>query len=114
MYTCIYLEHVNQQDMKYVGHNYIRNAYHIDTKNDERKSHRSSVSLYLCAGLYAMESLHKKDNNADSFCRSRPRNVIDTHYNKFEYDIDGLTQERRNYIAYAMELRLSCTDPSIW
>ena len=28
--------------------------------------------------------------------------------------IDGLLQERRNSIALAMELRLSCTNPSIW
>ena len=27
--------------------------------------------------------------------------------------IDGLVQERRNSIANALELRLSCTDPSI-
>ena len=29
-------------------------------------------------------------------------------------DIDGLMQERRNSIANALELRLSCIDPSIW
>ena len=28
--------------------------------------------------------------------------------------IDGLMQERRNSSALAMELRLSCTNPSIW
>ena len=28
--------------------------------------------------------------------------------------IDGLVQERRNSSALAMELRLSCTNPSIW
>ena len=28
--------------------------------------------------------------------------------------IDGLVQERRNSSASAMELRLSCTNPSIW
>ena len=28
--------------------------------------------------------------------------------------IDGLVQERRNSIANALELRLSCTNPSIW
>ena len=28
------------------------------------------------------------------------------------YDIDGLVQERRNSIANALELRLSCTNPS--
>ena len=29
-------------------------------------------------------------------------------------NIDGLVQERRNSSAWAMELRLSCTDPSIY
>ena len=29
-------------------------------------------------------------------------------------NIDGLVQERRNSIANALELRLSCTNPSIW
>ena len=29
-------------------------------------------------------------------------------------NIDGLVQERRNSSALAMELRLSCTKPSIW
>ena len=28
--------------------------------------------------------------------------------------IDGLVQDRRNSIANALELRLSCTNPSIW
>ena len=28
--------------------------------------------------------------------------------------LDGLVQERRNCIANAMELRLSCTNPSVW
>ena len=30
------------------------------------------------------------------------------------FNIDGLVQERRNSIANALELRLSCTYPSIW
>ena len=29
------------------------------------------------------------------------------------FDIDGLVQDRRNSIANALELRLSCTNPSI-
>ena len=29
------------------------------------------------------------------------------------YHIDGLMQERCNYIANALELRVSCTNPSI-
>ena len=32
----------------------------------------------------------------------------------FGLHIDGLMQERRNFIANALELRLSCTYPSIW
>ena len=35
------------------------------------------------------------------------RSMTDMH-------IDGLVQERRNSIANALELRLSCTNPSIW
>ena len=31
-----------------------------------------------------------------------------------QYGIDGLVQERRNSIANALELRHSCTNPSIW
>ena len=34
-----------------------------------------------------------------------------THW---ELHIDGLMEERRNSIANALELRLSCTNPSIW
>ena len=30
------------------------------------------------------------------------------------YQFDGLVQERRNSIANALELRLSCTNPSNW
>ena len=30
------------------------------------------------------------------------------------HHIDGLGQEKRNSIALAMELRFSCTNPSIW
>ena len=31
----------------------------------------------------------------------------------YDYHIDGLMPERRNYIANALELRLSCTNPLI-
>ena len=33
---------------------------------------------------------------------------------KWHYDMNGLVQERRNSSALAMELRLSCTNPSIY
>ena len=35
-------------------------------------------------------------------------------YYPYNFDIDGLVQERCNSIANALELRLSCTNPSIW
>ena len=38
----------------------------------------------------------------------------DSSWNNTRYDIDGLVQERRNSSALAMELRLSCTNPSVW
>ena len=38
---------------------------------------------------------------------------ITMHYN-YTHEIDGLVQERRNSSALAMELRLSCTNPSKW
>ena len=39
-----------------------------------------------------------------------------THFtlNPLSFQIDGLVQERRNSSALAMELRLSCTNPSRW
>ena len=39
-------------------------------------------------------------------------NVYD-NYDVIVLHIDGLVQERRNSSALAMELRLSCTSPSI-
>ena len=43
-------------------------------------------------------------------------NVTGHHdfWSPFAYQIDGLVQERRNSIANALELRLSCTNPSRW
>ena len=38
--------------------------------------------------------------------------AICSHRN--DYNFDGLVQERHNSSALAMELRLSCTNPSIW
>ena len=35
-------------------------------------------------------------------------------YTVADFHIDGLVQERRNSIANALELRLSCTNPSMW
>ena len=110
-----------QQDIQNVGHNYDNNAYYIDTSNGERKScvckdswvGQSPVSHYriqatarktykLCITLPLRWVLSsgvpaQKVDNAESWCRSRPH--IDTNYNRFEYDIDGLMQERRDSFA---------------
>ena len=43
--------------------------------------------------------------------RARTRFVAQNGQNK--HDIDGLVPERRNSIANALELRLSCINPSI-
>ena len=43
------------------------------------------------------------------------RSLLHYHGNEFTYQyFNGLVQERRNSIANALELRLSCNDPSIW
>ena len=39
---------------------------------------------------------------------------IRVHHKNVRYDLDGLVQERCNSSAIAMELRLSCTKPSIY
>ena len=38
---------------------------------------------------------------------------VQTNYTKVTCNIYGLVQERRNSIANALELRLSCTNPTI-
>ena len=42
------------------------------------------------------------------------RNGLSPVKNNFPIHIYGLVQERRNYIAYTLELHLSCTNPSIY
>ena len=44
------------------------------------------------------------EGNSAAWCR----------YKEVQYQIDGLVQERRNSSALAMELHLSCTNPSKW
>ena len=39
--------------------------------------------------------------------------IMSLDIDRVEPNIDGLVQERRNSIANALELRLSCTNPSI-
>ena len=40
--------------------------------------------------------------------------MIMEFFEHFIYHFDGLVQERRNSIANALELRLSCTNPSYY
>ena len=39
---------------------------------------------------------------------------LSTHTYIYNHNVDGLVQERRNSSALALELRLSCTNPSMW
>ena len=48
------------------------------------------------------------------FRNPRREKFLETSNPVFHYHIDGLVQERRNSSALALELRLSCTDPSIY
>ena len=60
--------------------------------------------LHACIVSYKTITILIKER----FSNERPIPNIQIWY------IDGLVQERRNSIANAMELRLSCIDPSIW
>ena len=42
------------------------------------------------------------------------QHVIDIQYTTLQYYLDGLVQERPNSIVNALELRLSCTNPSLY
>ena len=53
------------------------------------------VSFVICYNFYTAEAPYK------------------VWYQNMILHIDGLVQERRNSIANALELRLSCTNPSI-
>ena len=39
--------------------------------------------------------------------------IINNYWGQFQYNINGLVQEKRNFGALAMELPLPCTNPSI-
>ena len=57
-----------------------------------------------------MKKTHLKKLCANIFILFRPRSVELC----FPDHVDGLVQERRNFIANALELRLSCSNPSMW
>ena len=59
-----------------------------------------------CSQEYSIFSAWKKKSKA-SWMEGRTLESLQHN------DIDGLVQERRNSSAFAMELRLSCTNPSI-
>ena len=72
-----------------------------------------------------VNTLHSKDVNTSSeyghkkiisvFCvQNKDRIISKSTKREFSRDIHGLVQERRNSSALAMELRLSCTNPSIY
>ena len=61
-----------------------------------RKTYKLCITLPLRCVLSSGVPAQKVDN-AESLCRSRPH--IDTYYYRFEYNIDGLMQERRDSFA---------------
>ena len=61
---------------------------------------RSVFDLYI-----AWKNMCELSSNSNTECSS-----CDLIY----LNIDGLEQEKRNSIAKALELRLSCTNPLIW
>ena len=72
-----------------------------------------------------MDSPHKRSvlQNFDVFSVVGLHRLLNKHLNCQRFDmpwcsgdnnIDGLVQERRSSIANALELHLSCTNPSIW
>ena len=51
------------------------------------------------------------DTEHDAWVKKPRAGII--NYDNSLLDVDGLVQERRNSSALAMELRLSCTNPSM-
>ena len=68
------------------------------------KKHQSITSLALCEGNPLVLGGYS----------SRRAGIAKSVFSAWHYHIDGLMQERRNSSALAMELLLSCTNPSIW
>ena len=69
------------------------------------KASNAQLKLYLIA---SMNELMYNQVAGDLFM------VLMWHHFDINKHTDGLVQERRNSIANALELHLSCTNPSIW
>ena len=68
----------------------------------------------FCVGVNVLPDRHQTICSHSTF--SEHWQTQSTEFNHLDYaisNIDGLMQERRNSIANALELRLSCTNPSI-
>ena len=68
----------------------------------------SDMCVKFLSGVRMPQSLNKEKSTAPSHYLSH---CVDPY---LCHQTDGLGQERRNSIAYALELRLSCTNPSKW
>ena len=94
----------------------------------DKKNHQSSASLAFVRGIHRwlINSPHKgpvtwkmfsfDDVMCDGLCNSL-QYWAPVWYSKDLQRLDnigGFVQERRNFSALAMGLRLSCTNPSIW
>ena len=80
-----------------------------------RCRHRSSLSktswYQACDCMPSAVPIH----NMSKFCSKLNLCMVNMlHFINKKYNIDGLGQERRNSSASAVELRLSCINPSIW
>ena len=80
-----------------------------------------SASLALCEGIHSLpvDPYHKwpvMQKLIATFVVSLKKllNKLSDNLTHQKAHIDALMQERRNSIANALELRLSCTYPSIW
>ena len=72
--------------------------------------------------FHIFKSFHIKQGKTECWITSEiyttfPQLLSDSNWGRviwIRYHFDGLVQERRNSSALAMELRLSCTIPSVW
>ena len=72
-----------------------------------------SASAATCASSTSLRFASWMASSASFSAVCRRRVVNDSRNLNVEFHIDGLVQERCNFSAVAMELRLSCTNPSI-
>ena len=67
----------------------------------------------LLPWLYTVHRGHQLSCQTN-WCKLMMINMMMTHCDNDNDNIDRLVQERHDFRASAMELRLSCTNPSIW